>query len=246
MSEFYIFYWGLICHIGDPENPAVKTHASLARAPRHVRQIIFSDREPIPLGTNVEFPGGAGTATRTDEFADGVPSLRALLGSFQDAKPGVRNRAENPNVALHVSYPADATVTLGIANLYPQLGRYRRGSVVKLPRLIARIVYAKVETTADTLTLQFNGTSRSLTETDPCVLIANAENRPDDDNDFRHHGVLLVGDPDAGEMTDVGEHGFQVAFPSDCEWVLDYVENAGRAERLEAALSTECGNTQWP
>ncbi len=215
--------------------------------------MFFSRTDFEPLTTNLVFEHGNGNATKDSFFDFCVPSLLQILEKTPktDAKGSVYHK-QGPN--LHADYPkvmVGGSVTLKVAMTYGHLGVHHViDGGTKDPRPIARLVFAEVRTNDSELILVFNGHhDRKLTLASPCMVIANVEqpgsSHPQcdpSDNHFKLYSNLL---DDANVAIACDGSSVTTSSTVQCDWVLRLVNDAAR-KMLPAAISTECGNTQWP
>jgi hypothetical protein len=252
MNTFYIYFWGLICHVGKNKNDTdEKKHASLVHTAvsggpgTHVPKLIFSDGTEEELGGNVTFASGHSHAKVSSDFGTYVASLKALIGQNTDLKQSVY--AADPSDAYHCHYPR-GTVTLSAADLYEKQGIYFVDGAPQAERPVARIVVAKVETADVDIEVRFKTNAgawktRKITPEDPCMLVANAERVSDTIDDASFY-MRLLDQPKSLAVDDGSSHLLKLPFPG-CAWVRTYVEDQ-KTKRLRAASSTECGNSSWP
>lgn len=107
---FTIFFDGLICHIGAPTTPTLKTHAALVfDLPTHKPELIIDSGPPIDLldGDTITFDIGPGSARTTAKFQRLVPSLTPLLPSGATLRTDVSTPAHIPgdNVIVFLIFP---------------------------------------------------------------------------------------------------------------------------------------------
>lgn len=152
MNTFYIYFWGLICHVAKKDNPNTRIHATLVHAPTsHFPTLIFSPTDLVSLTNKMRFKHGNGNAEEGPSFDLHVPSLLQILGkpgSVTDAKTSVYGK-RGPD--LHADYPKvpqGGSVKLYTVKAYERLGRHEViGGGTHPERPVAKLVLAEVKPT---------------------------------------------------------------------------------------------------
>jgi hypothetical protein len=248
MSEFKIFFFGLICHVGQKPDRKKKRFAVLPKRPSHPHrfQLFLRDTGPVSLSANVTFSLPAGTARAERQFTDYVPSLDQILKG--ELKPEVAD-GTSPN-CYYIAYPAGGR--LDVADLYPCVARHFGNGQERRHDSVARLTYLSVDTTGVTQVVIRSGDVQRIVGPNDCILLAHScishgRRLPCGENpshgDFREFEQLLTGN-DAGEALETSGDGQDVPFPhGECTWVQDVMRGK---EFIDVSTHIECGNTDYP
>lgn len=184
MATFEIYFFGLICHLGDV--PTEKYAAAVVRADGHRRYVTISG-VPTDLSEDVvriQFGFGGristGRAATDRHFAEYVPSLKSLMGGTL-----VRDSVM-PQRAVLVDYPQsqdergeERRGELSVADLYDHQATYFGGGRILRPRgCVARLTKLTVTRPSDATMTIYTVTAAGPQEIGSvqdggCVLIAN-------------------------------------------------------------------------
>jgi hypothetical protein len=271
-----VFFFGLICHVSQDDDPGFADHAALVKAADHVPLLIWRDSAGTAHGRSLQGGGeiqfgvdddapAPGRLTRHGLFRQSVVRLADILPDGARIKADVQNRSNVTDVAAYVVFPAAAEM-LRIGDFYPAGGRIRKPNGGGHPHeCIPRIIMVTIH--AETRVSIIGAGDPLVFEEDACVLFSNAEPRQEDTdaaeterNDGGEVGrqgndiaaarrpchTVHYGNISDAPVEVICEQTNQPCHMSFIPEECGWVSPFVQSLRVLASEFVECANTQWP
>jgi hypothetical protein len=242
---FYIYFSGLICHMGYGSR---KHFAAIVKDEDHEPVVWYDDGKYFPIDADTEslkFKIGNSVteadAEATPDFLRFVPSLQRLMGG--------NPRMNIKKYAIPVNYPATGAGSpdLDVFALYDTMGWYRRfDQELRAPDCVAALTGVVVDAPPgyklQVTQIKVDGSVKDSDPYDPnkCIVISNQPK--DSDHNTRGHAMkyakILIGNESIVTVLQPGDCKVQLRKEAHCPWVNQLVRRA--------STDVECGNTGWP
>lgn len=251
MPELNVFFFGLICHIDSNEDGRPDFAAVLRNADEHEPYLIVNEQRR-ELASHISFSQVQHPQT-DHSYKAWVPKLRQIVGGTLTLDRGKVWRFEYPK-------SDHRRAELSVVDTYDHDGVHKSkgsGKTKRSEQPVARIVRLRVPLDSREITMHYLDEDGNIVGAEPihgdsCILLANAEARPDKGpNHFEHYSDIVAGDDTAvalkgKEREDKPPH----SVPEHCSWVINHINSLGilAAGGIGPRASTrpECGNTNWP
>jgi hypothetical protein len=169
MPQLDIYFFGLICHIGQTSDRAVKSFAAVLRDGQH-DPFITNGTNRFAITSNVTFSGKA-DATAQSDFLDLVPSLKTVFD--HDLDP-----AASATETFTVDYPGG---DLTVASIYPcqvsHIEDVSGGTAKRVDKCVARLVKVSAQVAANAVFTFAGGSFPPITGATE-ILVANVARMP--------------------------------------------------------------------
>jgi hypothetical protein len=157
MPNFEIYFYGLICHVGDDEGFGLKNAALVTSTTHRPRAVVSAANHLTEIdlvkGDVLSLSVGQGDAVANTAFESFVPSLREKTDKpshLQALKNGVRT---SKNFDVATAYFLHARSSLVVADLYKDKAAYSMLHKSTSEQCVAHLTLAVVKTDAEKISL---------------------------------------------------------------------------------------------
>lgn len=185
MAIFEVYFFGLICHVGD--KPDTKSRAVIidAISTQHVPLIVINGvPHRLRKGDNISFGLPSGDVDTHADFNKYLPSLRDLILGEDDIREEIKSGTGDADVISYVHYPRGE---LAVADLFPESAYYdfSGGASGRDDECVARLTYVQASTAETQLDVRYGNSVETVTA-NSWVLISNSSPANSDGHFFEY------------------------------------------------------------